>query len=70
MFYAFQMNNGRWQVDAYTGAPQSAQALAFKAPSFDTRAQAEQWASDARAKLTPPQSMISPQMAGLFRIYR
>lgn len=48
MFYAFQMNNGRWQVDAYTSAPDSARALAFKAPSFDTRAQAEQWASDAR----------------------
>jgi hypothetical protein len=41
MFYTFQMNNGRWQVDAFTSASPSAKRLAFAAPSFDTREEAE-----------------------------
>ncbi len=49
MFYVYQMNNHRWQVDAFTSAPRSAHALAWSAPSFETKAEAEQWARDANA---------------------
>ncbi len=41
MFHIWQMNDGRWQVDAFTSAPRSAQILAMRAPSFDTWADAE-----------------------------
>jgi hypothetical protein len=64
MFYTFQMNDGRWQVDAFTSAPRSAHQLAYAAPSFDTRDEAETyrqgmvtaWAETRdtyRAELTP-----------------
>lgn len=49
MFYVWQMNNHRWQVSAYTSAPKSAHHLAWDAPSFETRAEAEQWAREASA---------------------
>ena len=49
MFYVWQMNNYRWQVDAYTSAPLSARRMTWNAPSFETRAEAEQWARQASA---------------------
>ena len=41
MFYVWQMYDGRWQVDAYTSAPQSARMMAARAPGFDTKEAAE-----------------------------
>ena len=41
MFYVYQMNDGRWQVDAYTSAPRSARMMAARAPGFDTKEAAE-----------------------------
>ena len=41
MFYVYQMNDGRWQVDAFTSAPRSAHRLAFACPGFDTKDEAE-----------------------------
>lgn len=41
MFYVFQMNDGRWQVDAFTSSPQSARLMAARAPGFDTKDEAE-----------------------------
>lgn len=50
MFYVFQMQGGRWQVDAFTNAPDSARRMAWLAPSFETKAEAEQWMRDAKAR--------------------
>lgn len=41
MFHVWQMDNARWQVDAFTSAPPSARMMALRAPSFDTRQEAE-----------------------------
>ena len=45
--YVFQMNNGRWQVDALTSAPRAVRRIAATAPSFETKAEAEAWKTDA-----------------------
>lgn len=42
MFYVFQMNDGRWHVDAFTHAPMSARMLAHDIPGSDTKAEAEE----------------------------
>ena len=47
--YAFQMNDGRWHVEAYTRAPRAVHQIAFDAPNFDTRAEAEAWIKAATA---------------------
>lgn len=41
MFYVYQMNDGRWQVDAFTSSPRSAHRLAFACPGFATKDEAE-----------------------------
>lgn len=41
--YVWQMNNGRWQVDAYTRSSRELRRVAASAPSFETRAEAEAW---------------------------
>jgi hypothetical protein len=41
MFYVFQMNDGRWHVDAFTSAPMSARLLAHDIPGSETKAEAE-----------------------------
>jgi len=43
--YVFQMNNGRWQVDALTNHQHKYGDAAFAAPCFATRAEAEAWKS-------------------------
>lgn len=48
--YTWQMNDGRWQVDAYTNAPAAMHRIAFGAPSFDTRAEADAWRAEAMRK--------------------
>jgi len=41
MFYVFQMNDGRFHVDAYTSSPRSARLLAMRDTGHDTREAAE-----------------------------
>jgi hypothetical protein len=41
MFYVFQMNDGRFHVDAFTSAPPSARKIACLISGSETRAQAE-----------------------------
>lgn len=50
MFYVFQMNDGRWHVDAFTNAPMSARLLAHDISGSATRAEAEAKARDANAR--------------------
>ncbi len=67
MFHVWQMNNGRWQVDAFTSAPRSAHTMAMRAPSFDTwsdaeayrRGMVEAWA-EARDTVRPYSTELTP----------
>ncbi len=47
MFYVFQMNDGRWHVDAFTNAPMSARLLAHDIPGSETKAEAEERRQEA-----------------------
>ena len=52
MFYVFQMNNGRWHVDAYTSAPARARLIAYTISGSETRAEANAKADAARHTYT------------------
>lgn len=47
MFYVWRMNDGRWQVSAFTSAPRSAHGIAHHISGSDTRAEAETKRQDA-----------------------
>jgi hypothetical protein len=47
MFYVWQMNDGRWHVDAFTSAPRSAHRLARDITGSETKAEAERKAREA-----------------------
>ena len=44
--YVWQMNNGRWQVDALTSQSRTYGAACFNAPSFATKADAQAWKAE------------------------
>jgi hypothetical protein len=41
MLYVFQMNDGRWHVDAQTNAPREYRAAAYEIRGSETRQEAE-----------------------------
>ena len=62
MLHVWQMNDGRWHVDALTSAPETDKRAAARAPGFDTRAEAEAWVAAQRPAYAEELTPEGPQL--------